>query len=61
MRFGRNIRSKKNSRKLRKMLSKKKLSGGFIRGGVDQFATSSGVQSNNSEIFSNCNYDLKCN
>jgi hypothetical protein len=61
MRFGKNIRSKKNIRKLRKMISRKKLSGGFIRGGIDQFATSSGVQTNNSEIFSKCNYDLKCN
>lgn len=61
MRFGRNIRSKKNSRKLRKMLSKKRLSGGFIRGGVDQFATSSGVQTSNNELFSRCNFDLKCN
>ena len=61
MRFGRNIRSKKNSRKLRKMLSKRRLTGGFIRAGVDQFATSTGAQTSNNEIFNKCNYELKSN
>lgn len=62
MRFGRSIRSKKNIRKLRKMISKRKLSGGSIRGGVDQFANSSGSQSlNNNELFNKCNYELKSN
>ena len=61
MGFGRSIRSKKNIRKLRKMLSKRKLSGGSIRGGVDQFANSSGVQTVNNELFNKCNYELKSN
>jgi hypothetical protein len=47
---------KKNIRKLRKILSKKRLMGGFIRGGVDQFATSTGAQTSNNEIFNKCNY-----
>lgn len=60
--FGRKTRSKKNSRKVRKTLSKKNsMNGGFIRGGVDQFSISNGSQQVNNDIFNKCNVALKCN